>query len=134
MVKSGLRLLKSKARLVPGFGFFMFNCSSCVKWVGQSRECPGLKPRFSGGFFVGLKPHANPGQDKSKSKSKGKSKSKTRTKALGYFVCQRPIGAPVGSMMMLNQPMFGTSWVSFMSLAPRLTAFLLAASMSSTRT
>src|SRR5258705_11942094 len=50
------------------------------------------------------------------------------------LLCQRPRAAPVGSMMMLNQPMLGTSWVSFMILAPRDLAFALAALMSSTRT
>src|SRR5580692_3685819 len=50
------------------------------------------------------------------------------------LVCHRPKGAPVGSMMMLNQPMWGTSWVSRMIFAPRLAAFLVAALMSSTRT
>src|ERR1700730_15330412 len=53
----------------------------------------------------------------------------------GYFfiVCQRPRAAPVGSMMMLNQPMLGTSWVSFMIFAPRDLALAVAALMSSTR-
>ena len=50
------------------------------------------------------------------------------------LVCHRPSGAPVGSMMMLNQPMWGHSWVSRMIFAPRLAAFLVAALMSSTRT
>ena len=50
------------------------------------------------------------------------------------FVCQRPRAAPVGSMMMLNQPMLGTSWVSFMIFAPRDVALALAALTSSTRT
>jgi len=50
------------------------------------------------------------------------------------LLCHRPRAAPVGSMMMLNQPMLGTSWVSFMILAPRDLALALAALMSSTRT
>jgi MacB-like periplasmic core domain len=55
---------------------------------------------------------------------------------VGYFfmVCQRPRGAPVGSMMMLNQPMLGTSWVSLATWAPRDWALAVEALTSSTRT
>src|SRR4030095_528354 len=50
------------------------------------------------------------------------------------FVCQSPRAAPVGSSMMLSQPMSGTSIESFTILAPSEAAFFVAAPMSSTRT
>lgn len=51
--------------------------------------------------------------------------------AMGFH---SPSAAPVGSMMMLNQPVFGTSVTSFMIFAPRDFAFDVAAWMSLTCT
>src|SRR5437588_10211629 len=50
------------------------------------------------------------------------------------FVCHSPNAAPVGSSMMLSQPMSGTSIESFTIFAPSDFAFCVAAPMSSTRT
>src|ERR1041385_5681952 len=38
---------------------------------------------------------------------------------LHFLVCQRPSIAPVGSTMMLSQPIFATSLTSFITFAPR---------------
>ena len=51
--------------------------------------------------------------------------------AMGF---QRPRAAPVGSTMMLNQPIPGTSVTSFMTFAPRDFAFEVDAWMSLTNT
>jgi len=51
-----------------------------------------------------------------------------------YLDFQSPSAAPVGSMMMLNQPASGTSVTSFTRVAPSDWAFLVAAAMSSTCT
>jgi hypothetical protein len=47
-------VLKSKARLVPGFAFFLDLIVAGVSRVGGGDE----KARALLGFFVGLKPHA----------------------------------------------------------------------------
>src|SRR5436853_66546 len=53
-----------------------------------------------------------------------------------YFLLgfHRPRCAPVGSVMMLSHPMSATGVTSFMTLAPSDLAFLVEASMSSTKT
>ena len=51
-----------------------------------------------------------------------------------YFGSQSPIIAPVGSEMMLSQPMPSTSVTSLQIFAPSFFAFLVALSMSATST
>ena len=50
------------------------------------------------------------------------------------FGCQSPSIAPVGSVMMENEPAFGTSVTSRMTVAPSDLALAVAAAISSTRT
>src|SRR5438105_11225191 len=50
------------------------------------------------------------------------------------FGCHSPSMAPVGSTMIENEPAFGTSVTSRMTVAPRDLALAVAAAMSSTRT
>src|SRR5436190_15520602 len=51
-----------------------------------------------------------------------------------FLGCQSPSIAPVGSVMMLNEPAPDTSVTSFITLAPSDRALLVAALMSLTRT
>ena len=51
-----------------------------------------------------------------------------------YAFCHRPSAAPVGSTMMLNQPICGTSVTSFITFAPSDFALSVAAFTSSTST
>ena len=57
-----------------------------------------------------------------------------RPRSLQRLVFHRPSAAPVGSTMMLSQPMPMTSVTSFITVAPSALAFLVAAAMSSTST
>src|SRR3954465_9871919 len=51
-----------------------------------------------------------------------------------FFGFHSPRCAPVGSVIMLSQPMSATGVTSFITLAPSDLAFLVEASMSSTKT